>query len=505
MKRVLSVWIPGWAVQRVARRGRASSGPRPEALLVFREAGGQRVVMHGCAAAHRCGVRPGMTLAHARALVSPRAVHVAEHDPQGEAAGLLALARWAWRWSPIVEPDPPDGLLLDISGCQHLFGGEARLLGSLRGGLRRLGLSSRLCIASTIGAAWAVARGGARAASIIEPGEERAALAELPLGLLRLDPEAVESLMEVGVETVRELLSLPRSSLPARFGASVLTRLDQALGLLPQTVWRLEQTPPVETTVELQGATTRLESVEAATRQALNDLCAQLGALESGLRTLVLALDRLGADPVVVRVEFARPSRSLPHVWAMLRPKLERLNMGFGVERVTMTARRVARLPHRQRSMPCMMDAQHESDSAGAELLDTIAARTGRDSLRRIELVESHVPERACRSVPALSRGQELSGALDGWSVPRPSLLIEPPEPVAVVAPSPEGPVERFTWRGRERRVLTCEGPERIGPEWWKGHAGERDYFRLQDGSGLWSWLYRQNSGGQWFIHGVWA
>ena len=98
----------------------------------------------------------------------------------------------------------------------------------------------------------------------------------------------------------------------------------------------------------------------------------------------------------------------------------------------------------------------------------------------------------------------------------RPSVLLERPEPAAVTALSPDGPVVAFSWRGLWRQVRTCVGPERISPQWWaRQHAdgrgggandplSSRDYFKLQDADGQWVWLYRQRRDDRWFVHGLW-
>jgi protein ImuB len=484
----------------------SASEPRPDALLIVRDVGGQRVVIHGCSVSLRAGVRAGLTLSHATALLSPRTVHTCEHQPERDAAALRGLVRWASRWSPVIEADPPDGLLMDITGCAHLFRGEERLAGSLRRALRALGLRAKLCIASNIGAAWAVARHGKSGLCVLPHGHEEAAIGPLPCRALRLEPEVIAALEEVGVERVRELLELPRSALPARFGSGLVMRIDQALGLLLEPVWRTQEQERLMATLELPGGTTRLEALEAAARRVLDDLCARIAALESGLRAIEITLERIGSQAVCLSIELGSPSRSPRHLWSMLWPRLERVNMGFGIERVTMTALRAARLPHRQKTLPVIGEATGVRDAAAGELLDTIAARIGRERVLRFELAGSHIPERAAVIAPYFAAGgrPNMPGAATNLS-PRPSVLIDPPEAVRVIALTPDGPFSRFTWRGRISEVVVCEGPERIAHEWWLGRSPARDYFRVQDEAGRWVWLFREAEAAHWFIHGVWA
>lgn len=481
-------------------------------MLIVREERGQRLVEHGCAIARCAGVRPGMTLAHARALLSPRAIHEAAHDPAADGASLARLVRWAERWSPVVEADPPGGLLLDITGCEHLFGGEERLARSLRRGLARVGFTARIGAAGTIGAAWALARFGPAPIVHIPTGGERAALAPLPICALRVSAEVVAGLAEVGIERVGQLLGVPRSALPSRFGDALLLRLDQVLGSAIELVRVTPAEAPLAASIELPGGTTDAASLDAAACAVLGELCAALAGRESGLRRLLVTLDRLGTTPEVLAIDLSRPSRSARHLWSLLRPRLERVNLGFGVEKIGMGAMGIARVAHVQSRLCGERERPPIEDSAAGELLDTIAGRVGAERVQRMELVQSHQPERLARLVP-LRAGVMAGGRTAMFAPPplRPSVLLDPPELVRVIALTPDGPVMRFSWRGEEHEVAACEGPERIAPEWWRTAsraASVRDYFRVQTSGGRWVWLFREDgmgASGGWFAHGEWC
>ncbi len=455
-----------------------------------------------------------MTLAHARALLSPRAVHESPHDPAGDRASLARLARWAERWSPVVEADPPGRLLLDITGCEHLFGSEERLARSLRRGLARLGFTARIGVAGTVGAAWALARCGHAPIVHIPTGGERAALAPMPIRALRVSADAVAGLAEVGIERVGHLLDVPRSHLPSRFGEALLLRLDQALGSAIELVRVTPAEALLAASIDLPGGTTDPASLDAATNEVLAELCAALAARESGLRRLLVTLDRLGTVPEVLAIDLSRPSRSARHLWSLLRPRLERVNLGFGIEKIGMAALGIARVAHEQSRLCGERERPPIEDSAAGELLDTIAARIGAERVQRIELVQSHQPERLARLVP-LRAGVIAGGRSEMFPPPplRPSVLLDPPERVRVIALTPDGPVMRFSWRGEEHDVAACEGPERIAPEWWRppdhAHArAARDYFRVQTSGGRWMWLFREDgmgASGGWFAHGEWC
>ncbi|HST76235.1 MAG TPA: DNA polymerase Y family protein, partial [Acetobacteraceae bacterium] len=232
-RRILSVWLPNWPITRLNRR----SAPAPGEIRVMVEAthGVRRLVAVG-AEGLEAGLRPGQTLTDARAICPALVPHDA--DPDGDAAALAALAGWCERYTPLATADPPDGLWLDITGCDHLFGGEERLAGALTARLARDAIPCRLAIAGTSGAAWALARSPLReeGPAIISPGEERAALRHLPVAGLRLDPRTVAGLRRLGLRSVGELARLPRAEITARFGTLPVLRLDQALGTVEEAI-----------------------------------------------------------------------------------------------------------------------------------------------------------------------------------------------------------------------------------------------------------------------------
>lgn len=502
----MSIYLRWLATDRLRRRERL---PEKSVVLVVATTANVRRVVHLSAHAYREGVRAGMTLAHAGAILPGGAFHIRDHDARRDALMLGALARWSERFSPVVSVDGSNGLLLDISGCEHLFGGEMALATAARDGLAMLGFSSRVGIASSVGAAWAVARFARGGAVVRVPdGEERQAMTSLPVAALRVDSVIEEGLREVAIECVGQVFDLPRSTLPARYGDELLHRIDQALGTLPEPIGRLPEHVVFTASRELPGGTTQIEAIERVVRLLLTELRWLLERHESGLRRLEVAFDRLDAATIPMHVAIVRPTRSDKHLWTLLRPKIERLDMGFGVERVTLTASHVARLPHRQEAL--RHDEREASESAAddasfAETLDTLASRFGHDRILRIELRQSHRPERAAALVPIHEpTAKQRDEACRFTFADRPARLLDPPQEVRVLAVTPDGPVIRLWRDGVERNVLGSIGPERIGGEWWIAREAARDYFRVQEESGRWLWLYQERNSRAWFIHGEW-
>ena len=500
--------------------------PVPETILLVETIANRQVVIHGCEGAAEAGVRAGMTLAHARALLGPVAVRVRPARPQRDGEALRALALWATRFAPAVAPDPPDGLLADISGCQFLFRGERRLIQMIRQAVQRLGFHARLAAAPTFGCAWAVARFGTRGMRIVSEEELRDALRPLPIAALRVGPDTEADLSEVGIERIGDLFAVPRAAFPSRFGNEPLLRLDQATGEALEMIRPVQHTEPPRVERLFAGPVQKLEAIELTVRQLLDELAARLQDRESGAQRLDLELKRFETGPLRLSATLSRPSRDVRHLWSLLRPRVEKANLGHGVERVRITASHTGTLRHQQHRC---LDGEDSGEIEGAfgRLLDIMAGRIGPDRVVRMEPARTHIPERIYRPQPACGDacgaaclgGGTTSGDPSGGD--RPSVLFDPPQPILVIAVTPDGPPSRLRWNGREHRIVATIGPQRIGEEWWRGrHEGKtetsdpsqvpsclsaRDYFKVSDEGGRWLWVFRDHASSQWFVHGQWA
>ena len=493
-------------------------------LLIVTTSSNRQTITACCMQAAAAGVRRGMTLAHARALLpNDLAVQVESAASERDAAALQRLARWALRFSPTVAPDPPDGLLLDITGCQRLFRGEKRLVERLAESVRRLGLTARLATAPTLGCAWAVARFGPDTCALIgnDDTDIRAALAPLPVAALRIEADIQDALAMIGIERIEHLFNLPRAALPSRFGTDLLLRLDQALGATLETIDPIRPMPPATVQRVFDGPTRNLEGILLTVRRLIEQLQMQLQQRESGALRLDLHLTRIDAAPVQLSATLSRPSRDPKHLWALLEPQVQQVNLGYGIEQLDLTATRTGPLPHAQTTVWAEAPQAKDLSRRCGEMLDRLTTRLGAERVRRFDVVETHVPERVFVSRPVLEPVPPQQPPAQITASDRPSLLLPRPEPIEVIAVSPDGPPSWFKWRGRSQRVVGSLGPERIAGPWWMGgrhggtearrheggggDGGTRDYFKVQDEQGRWLWVYRQLEGQRWFVHGQWA
>ncbi|MFT5049639.1 MAG: protein ImuB [Chlamydiales bacterium] len=519
MKRYLALNLPTFAVDHVRLRRRSSSleSARPLALLLLIDViRGAQWIAQCCTGAAQCGVRSGMSLAHARALIGARETLVEHFDRPGSGEQLEHLSLWATRFSPHVCPDPPHGLLLDVSGSERLFDGEERLLEHVLAAFEARAFSARGCIANTIGCAWAGAHFGSDPRLRVPAGGEAEALGSLSTQALRLDPEVVDALAEVGVERIEQLFELPRETLPARFGSDLLLRLDQALGTAfePLVPLRPRSFPCARRDFE---SPVGLEVVAYTLRVLLRELIVELEERGESARGVEFELHCCESENVFEEIVLSRARAGFEHIWSLIEPTLERVQLGFGVECIVLSMPWTVATTGQQGRMWGARSVAKGPDRALGELLDTLVGRLGRESLLGVEAVESHLPEHAFRTLPC-SQAWETGGAI-AWArmgassadtrittLPRPSRLFTPPERIEVeVGKGGSAVPVRFCWRGEVRVVVRRFGPERIAAPWWRatGTPGVRDYFCIQDQGGRWFWMVLDVNG-SWFLHGEW-
>ncbi len=448
------------------------------------------------------GAAVGMALGDARAILPAGSARIEQFQPESVAIKLRALAAWANRLAPTVAVDPPDGLLLDITGCERVWKGEPMLMARLTRGFAGLGVRTRSAIAPTFGAAWALAR-FANDRTIAVDGEQSSLLAPMPTAALRLEAPCVADLATLGIDRVEHLLALPRRTLPARFGPSVLLRLDQAMGEAIETIDPVRPVDPPQAHRLFDGPTPSLEAIELTVRELLYELCARLASLESGATRLRIELLRSDLEPAAIGAQLSRPSREPRHLWAIVRPKLERVHLGFGVEGVSITALHLCRIDHEQAR--CWDAPPQQAVKAEGELLDALTARLGDRRVMRATLHASHLPERAFRWASVLTTSRPGAAAEPPPLGDRPTVLFDSPVEVRVLSVFPDGPVASMMIAGQDHTIEQSIGPERIGPEWWEGDRQTRDYFKVCDDRGRWLWLFRESETGCWHVHGVWA
>ena len=457
------------------------------------------------AAAQAAGLRVGMPATKAQALV--QGLVIQDADPAADAEALERLAFWMLqRFTPIVAADPPDGIVIDSTGADHLHGGETAMLSTLVEKLAGVGLRARAAIADTWGAAHALARFDARPVYVSEPGNATTDVGPLQIAALRLAPELVDSLRVLGFDRVGDLLAQPRAPLALRFGPELGRRLDQATGRIAEPIEPIRSEELIEVRRAFAEPIGAAETIARYISKLAVQLCDALERKGLGARRLDLICHRVDSRAQALRVGTGLPLRDVKRMTRLLSDKIETIDPGFGIEVMTLTATMAEPLAPKQAASSLVEEA--EPDVSG--LIDLLANRVGEQKLYRAAPVASDVPERSVRHIPALApeTGAEWPGH---W--PRPSRLLAQPEAIDTVALLPDHPPVSFTWRGVRRRVKRADGPERVFGEWWKRDpelAAVRDYFRIEDDAGERYWVFRTGDGEdpltgsqRWFLHGI--
>ncbi|TDI59073.1 MAG: DNA polymerase Y family protein [Alphaproteobacteria bacterium] len=544
-RRVVSLWLPRFPTDRIIREksrgepippppsGRRRTGPL---ALSVKEAG-RLIAAATDRRAEAAGVHPGMALTDARALAP--GLKVLPFDGRADARALAALADWCRRYSPVTATDGRNGLWLDIAGAAHLFGGEEALIEDLLGRIRTFGFEARAAVADAPGTAWALARHGAGALTILPsgltPGGVGRAIAGLPVAALRLDPVTVAELDRLGLRRIGDLCRLARADLARRFAAALTARLDQALGRTFEPISPRRRGAPWRARMTFAEPIGNADDIALAARRLVERLSALLAPRARGARRLRLSFFRIDGVAERVTIGTSRPVRDPDYLMRLFAERLERVNAGPGIDAAMIEATVVEALAPAQDELDGLTPPGGGRDGSEARaphirdplapLTDKLANRLGEGNVVRLMPYDSHLPERAFTIAEAANGS---AGAVSGAGAnpppltPRPLRLLAHPAPIEAMALVPDDPPVLFRWRRTTHRVRRADGPERIALEWWRGDAWRRgdggagpdfsaeirDYYRVEDSGGRRFWIYREGTYGperpvRWFLHGL--
>ncbi len=463
---------------------------------------GRMIITGANVQAQTQGVDTGMAVADARVMIL--SLEAADDDAALAQRLLNNLARWFIRYSPVVSIDLPDGLILDATGCAHLWGGEKQYITEIHRRLHEFGYHTQIAMADTIGAAWAVARFG-KQVTVIEMTKQQEALLNLPPAALRLEADTVERLEKLGLRQISSFISMPSTSLRRRFGQHFIKRLHHAIGteeeirepVMPVMSYH-ERLPCLEPIVTAKG-------IEIALQQLLEILCNRLRQEGKGLRKVVLNCYRIDSKIETIETGTNRPSHNFKHIYKLLEIKIDTIEPALGIELFTLEALKVEDLSPSQAKLWEAIGGLDDNNLS--ELLDRIDGKMGTGHIYRYLPDEHYWPERSFKPATELN---EAPAAPWKVTVPRPLKMLGKPEPIEVTAPIPDYPPMTFRYQGTLHKVIKADGPERIEQEWWLQQGQHRDYYTVEDEEGCRYWLFRSGHydserSYQWFIHGFFA
>jgi protein ImuB len=499
MKRFVSIWFPYLITDWFALQ-------KPELrnipFVVKAPSRGRMIIVAANPLAQRQGINEQMTLADARA-VHPNLVAV---DERPGLAGKLykRIAEWCIRFTPVAAVDPLGGIILDASGCAHLWGGEAVYLKDLLKRIHHKGYYAKAAMADTIGAAWAATR-FTNDVLLIEPGKHSEILMDLSPACLRLERPTVERLDKLGLYHVKDLVSIPKTALRRRFGSHIVKRLGQAFGKEQEFIEGVQPVEPYQERLPCFEPIARREGIEIAVARLLDSLCIKLGKEGKGLRVAQLDCYRVDGKQQKVQISTSVASNNAKHLFHLFGLKLGDIEPDLGIELFVLTAGKTE--DHTPRQQAFWKEAKGLNETSVAEFIDRISTRIGTNAIQRYLPAEHYLPEKSYRAASALK--EEVA---TGWYIdrPRPIQLLPMPEVIEVTAPIPDYPPMNFRYKGKLHTIKKADGPERIEQEWWIKDGRHRDYYAVEDEEGCRYWLFRSGHYDaaktyKWYLHGFFA
>ncbi len=498
-KRFVTIWFRHLKTDWHSRRHPAF---KTKAFVLAEPDHGRMVVAAVNNLAQSKGVHTGMVVADARAIY--HSLEVIDDQP-GIAEKLLRnLAIWCIRYTPVVAIDLPDGLILDATGCPHLWGSEAAYIQDITQRLKAFGYHVQAAISDTIGCSWAMSR-YCKGNTIIKRGDHMNELLPMPPASLRFDISITERLHKLGLNRVKDFIGMPRQSLRRRFGEQFLKRLDQALGYEEEFIQPVEPPEPFHERLPCLEPIIHLAGIEIALQRLLDTLCQKLAHEQKGLRHAVLKGYMTDGRIESIEISTSHPSNNAQHLFKLFELKFPTINPEAGIEVFLLEAKKVEDITAVQEKLWNVSQGVNNKDLS--ELLDRLTAKYGEGHVKRFVPDEHYWPERSYKK----SEGLE-EAVTDDWNVPRPRPvhLLEQPERIEVTAPIPDYPPMNFRHKGVLHKIINADGPERIEQEWWLKDGQHRDYYYVEDEEGKRYWLFRlghydADKKYDWFLHGYFA
>jgi protein ImuB len=472
-----------------------------EQFVLAAPAHGRMVVRATSAQALANGIDTGMVVADARAIFP--SLGVINHQP-GKAEELLkGLAEWCIRYTPIAAVYPPDSLILDITGCAHLWGGERAYLKEIVLRLRKAGYEVSTAIADTIGAAWAVSHFGTGERIIKKNGQQNALLSLSPAAL-RLEEPVFERMQKLGFYQIRNFIDMPRSVLRRRFGRQLLDRIDQALGNTVEVIEPVVPAVPYQERLPCMEPIVTATGIQIALRRLLEMLCGRLVKEGKGLRTAIFKGLRVDGKTEQIDIVTNRGSHHVAHLFRLFELKVATIEPDLGIELFILEAPITEDVDPVQETIWNIAGSTDHVDLM--ELLDRLAGRAGMHAIHRYLPDEHYWPERSVRLAESLKERPDTVWRTDR---PRPAHLLLQPQPITATSPVPDYPPMNFRYKSKVHTIRNADGPERIEQEWWIEQGLHRDYYCVEDQTGARYWIFRlghyDENHSKWFIHGFFS
>lgn len=448
------------------------------------------------------GLHAGMVVADARVILPD--LKIIDDDITLSNKLLKKLCLYCIRFTPVAAVDTPNGVILDASGCAHLWSTEESYLKSIINKFKDFGFHVRAAMADTIGAAWAICHYG-KVKAIINLNEQREAILSLPPAALRLDAGILERLKKLGLYRISSFINMQRSALRRRFGEQLLLRLDQVLGNKEEFIKSLQPIEPYTERLPCLEPIQTAVGIEIALQQLLENLCRRMKKESKGLRDVTFKGYRIDGKTECISINTNHPSSNVKHLFKLFEIKITTIEPALGIELFTLEASKVEDVTALQETLWTSNGSLESKELA--ELLDHFESKFGNNITHRYLPAEHHLPERSIKLATSLKEKSTISWNEDKV---RPIQLLKEPQPIEVTAPLPDYPPMNFRYKGKLHTIKKADACERIEAEWWQQTGLHRDYYIVEDDEGKRYWLFRlgyyiADKTPAWFIHGFFA
>ena len=545
-RRVIATWFPHLGAERILRK--TQHNPEEPLVVVAQKSQSEIITSISTFANHK-GLFVGQSLRDANA-ICPR-LFVQTQNSYAETQFLKGICRWSSKFSPWVAPEGNMGLVMDITGCSHLFGGENKMIHHILLAYEELGLTTKIGCADTLGAAWALSRYSeetlknyrngdaieqeARATRsrsakrslsnildnlkitksskyfIAPPGKIRQSISKFPVAALRLEIQTQNTLVQLGLRQIGDIINQPRATLSRRFGFSLLKRVDQALGSLPEPISPLQPELSFGVRMSFPDPIGLKPDIIAGLDRILDRLCSNLKNKTLGAQKILLQAFRTDNTIGSIEVGFAQPSNSFEYIRDLIIIKIDDLDVKFGIYILRLEAVRVEVLTKNKHIGHLVVGERNRSHTKKnisiGNLISKLGVRIGLENITRLNPAESNIPEKTYNILAAA-----WSDPTKKWPRPKSVRPVKLWPPEIISAPNKPNPLSQFKWRRKIWKISESYGPERISPEWWlddpKWRSGVRDYWFVQCDTGDRLWIYYAHGGlmsSGWFCQGKFA
>jgi protein ImuB len=433
------------------------------------------------------GIEPGLSVSTALALCSE--LLLLPRQPEQEQQQLQQLALLCYRFSPVITVHSDCGLWLEISGCYTLFKGYNSLLQQLRNSLQK----QRVTAVNGMGSNPLAAQLTCQTKFETElPGTKqlKQRLHSTALSKLNTSTRQQQSFKQLGLNTVGELLALPRSALSRRFDTQLMLNIAQLNNDKPFNAPRFQPANSFRDLIQNPQGIFNKESLLFPMKTLLQNLCHYLMARHCYCQEIKWQFEPLIGEPAQMHIQLSGSQNNWSSLLMLSRLQLERLELPRSIEQIVLFSEQFIEAPQG------MVNLDLLGDNSGAqrsdELIDSLNARLGIEALSQPVLNQDYLPEQA--STLATPGKQPEIASYGRAKAPQPLWLLT--EPAAVQVRN-----QQLYWH---QPLSIISGPERLCGNWWQGEQ-QRDYYLACDSKGARYWLFRETSNQRWFVHGLFS